>query len=54
MAKPIILLWDAFSGHRTGRVEVYARSVNVELIEVPAGYTWRGAFNRRMSPGPSR
>ncbi|KAE9038231.1 hypothetical protein PR003_g4075 [Phytophthora rubi] len=39
MHKPVLLLWDEFSGHWRQEVLICARLLNVELMRVPPGYT---------------
>jgi hypothetical protein len=36
---PIVLLWDRFSGHWSPDVVTHAQSINVHLVDVPAGHT---------------
>ncbi|POM67194.1 Hypothetical protein PHPALM_16848 [Phytophthora palmivora] len=39
MQRPVLLLWDDFSGHWTEDVRRCARELNVELLKVPEGAT---------------
>jgi hypothetical protein len=41
LSPPKLLLLDHFSGHWTEKVVVYTKSVNVHLMIIPAGMTWR-------------
>ncbi|GLE02800.1 hypothetical protein PINS_up011664 [Pythium insidiosum] len=41
MSPPKLLLLDHFSGHWTDEVVSFAKSVNVHLLKIPAGMTWR-------------
>lgn len=38
---PKLSLLDHFSGHWTDEVVAYAATVNVHLLKIPAGLTWR-------------
>ncbi|POM63351.1 hypothetical protein PHPALM_21268 [Phytophthora palmivora] len=40
MEEPILLLLDEFSGHWRTDVLIFARLLNVELMAIPAGYTF--------------
>jgi hypothetical protein len=40
MDQKVLLLWDAFSGHKTAEVTAKAEALNVLLMQVPAKYTW--------------
>lgn len=40
MHEPVLLLWDDFSGHWREDVVIFARLLNVELMRIPAGYTY--------------
>jgi hypothetical protein len=40
MHETVLLLWDDFSGHWREDVVIFARLLNVELMRVPAGYTY--------------
>ncbi|KAE8913829.1 hypothetical protein PF005_g25328 [Phytophthora fragariae] len=40
MHKPILFLWDDFSGHWRKDVVIIAHFINVDLMKVPSGYTY--------------
>ncbi|KAG3113477.1 hypothetical protein PI125_g7311 [Phytophthora idaei] len=40
MHEPVLLLWVDFSGHWCKDVLSFARIIDVELMEVPPGYTY--------------
>ncbi|POM74466.1 Hypothetical protein PHPALM_8576 [Phytophthora palmivora] len=40
MDTPVLLLLDEFSGHWRLDVQIFARLLNVELMAIPAGYTF--------------
>ncbi|RLN31811.1 hypothetical protein BBJ28_00020351 [Nothophytophthora sp. Chile5] len=55
--RPVVLLWDLFSGHWSLEVVNHAKSINVHLVEVPGGHTsvcqpadcaWNRPLKQRM------
>jgi hypothetical protein len=49
-----VLLWDVFSAHRDARIMRIARSLNIELIFIPAGQTDRYQPLDRRVFGPMK
>ena len=57
MRVPVLLLWDDFSGHWTGEVVAYVKTLNVVLLKVPKSATavsqpadvaWNFPFKERL------